>query len=380
MYDFDVLPNRRGSDSSKWAAVAEDVVPMFVADMDFKTPPSILEATIERATHPYYGYPTGINKLAEEIIGHYKRTYNAHIEPEWIVWVPSVIPGVVNALKMMGGTFMYSSPMYDHIRRLYSEANLPVIEVPLKKDENNQFSMDMEALEAAVRPEVTTLILCNPHNPVGRMYTEDELLALQAFCNKHDILIVSDEIHCEIALDRKHIPYFSLNEEAKKYSVTVSSAGKICNIPGLPLGFAIIPDEKVRKKFIREQDGLQASPNIITLAAYLKAYDGSCDEWKNELRAYLAVNRDVAEERFAKIPEIKNPHNDGTYLLWLDCSALGVEDAAKFFEEEAKVKVSPGVIYGDPKCVRFNYGCPRAQLVEALDRMEAAIAGLRENK
>ena len=380
MYDFDAMPTRAGSDSVKWAGLGEDVIPMWVADMDFKSPQPILDAVMERAAHPYWGYPIGLDKLTEVVIGHYERTYGAHIEPEWIVWVPSVIPGVVNALKMMGGTFMYSTPMYDHIRRLDSEANLPVIEVPLKKDENNQFSMDIEALEAAVTPQVTALILCNPHNPVGRMYTEEELLALQAFCKKHDILIVSDEIHCEIALDRKHIPYFSLNEEAKNYSVTVSSAGKICNIPGLPTGFAIIPDPKVRKKFIRQQDGLQACSNALTLAAYNKAYDGSCDGWKDALRAYLSENRDIAEARFAQIPELKNPHNEGTYLLWLDCTGLGVEDAAKFFEEEAKVKVCAGVIYGDPTCVRFNYGCPRAQLVEALDRMEAAIKKLRESK
>lgn len=376
MYNFDELPKRIGSDCVKWAGLSEDVIPMWVADMDFQTPPDVLEAAVARASHPYYGYPVGMEEVGKAVISHYEKTYQAHIEPEWIVWVPSVIPGVVNALKMMGGTFMYSVPMYDHIRRLFSEANLPVIEVPMKIDENNHHTMDMEALEAAIRPEVTSLVLCNPHNPVGRMYSEEELLALQAFCKKHDLLIISDEIHCEIALDKKHIPYFSLNEEAKQYSVTLSSAGKICNIPGLPLGFAIIPDAKIRKKFIRQQDGTLPSGNIVTLAAYEKAYDGSCDAWKEELRAYLRTNRDLAEARFGQIPKVKVPHNEGTYLLWVDCSALGLEKPAEFFEKEAKVKVSPGEIYGNPQCVRFNYGCPRAQLTEALDRMEAAIRKL----
>ncbi|MBQ7840201.1 MAG: aminotransferase class I/II-fold pyridoxal phosphate-dependent enzyme [Lachnospiraceae bacterium] len=380
MYDFDCLPDRRGSDSVKWNGISEDVIPMWVADMDFQAPPPVLEAVTERASHPYYGYPTGLDELGRIVIQHYEKVYQVPIEPEWIVWVPSVISGVVNALKMLGGTFMYSVPMYDHIRRLYAEANLPVIEVPLKKDADNHYAMDLEALEAAVKPEVTCLILCNPHNPVGRMYSKEELLELQAFCKKHDIMIISDEIHCEIALDKKHIPYFSLNEEAREYSVTLSGAGKICNIPGLPMGFAIIPDAKIRKKFIRQQDGLLPSGNIVTLAAYKKAYDGSCDQWKDELRAYLCENRDLAEKRFKAISEIQVPHNEGTYLLWLDCSALRLEKPAKFFMEQAQVKVSPGKIYGNSQCVRFNYGCPRKQLIEALDRMEAAIDRWRKNK
>lgn len=380
MYNFDCVPNRAGSDSIKWNAVSGDVIPMWVADMDLLTPPQVIDAVIDRASHPYYGYPYTQDALKDLIIAHYARKYQAEIKPEWIVWVPSVIPGVVAALQMMGGTFMYSVPMYDHIRHLYAEAKLPVIEVPLKKDENYRHSMDMDALEAAVTPEVKSLILCNPHNPVGRVYTKEELLALQAFCKKHNLLIISDEIHCELDLEDRHIPFFSVSEEAAQYSVTVSSAGKICNIPGLPMGFAIIPNEELRAKFVSQQDGLMTAGNILTLAAYEKAYDGSCEEWKNELRAYLAENRDLAEERFNSIPELKTPHNEGTYLLWVDCSALGLDNPSVFFEEKAHVKVCDGDIYGYRQCVRFNYGCPRAQLVEALDRMEKAVNEWRAAK
>lgn len=275
---------------------------------------------------------------------------------------------------------MYSIPMYDHIRRLYAEAKLPVIEVPLKRDENCHYSMDFDALETAVTPSAKSLILCNPHNPVGRVYKKEELLKLQSFCKKHNLLVISDEIHCELDLEKRHIPFFALNEEAADYSVTVSSAGKICNIPGLPMGFAIIPNEALRAKFVSRQDGLQPSGNVVTLAAYEKAYDGSCDLWKDELRAYLSENRDLAEERFRGIPEIQTPHNEGTYLLWLDCSAMGLENPAEFFLEKAGVKVSGGEIYGDCQGVRFNYGCPRSQLLEALDRMEKAITEWREAK
>jgi len=380
MYNFDKIANRQGSDSVKWANLPEDVIPMWVADMDFQSPPPIIDAMLERVQHGYYGYPYTQNNLKEKIIFHYEKTYQAKVEADWIVWVPSVIPGVVNALQMIGGTFMYSTPMYDHIRRLYEEAKLPVIEVPMKRDDAYHYTMDIEGLEAAVIPEVKSLILCNPHNPVGRVYQKEELLELQKFCKKHNLLVISDEIHCELDLENRHCPFFHVSEEAAQHSITLSSAGKICNIPGLALGFAIIPNEELRAKFKSRQEGLLPAGNVVTLAAYEKAYDGSCALWKEELRDYLRANRDLAEARFKNIPEINTPHNEGTYLLWLDCSALGVEDPAAFFLEKARVKVASGEIYGCKEFVRFNFGCPRSQLVEALDRMEQAVKECRMQK
>lgn len=374
MYNFDMPADRAGSDSVKWHAVSGDVLPMWVADMDVQTAPPVVEAVLKRAAHPYYGYPYTQDDLKPLVAAHYKKLYGAEVDPEWIVWIPSVIPGVVAAMQMMGGSFMYSVPMYDHIRRLYAEARMPVIEVPMKADENCHYTMDIEALEAAITPEVKSLILCNPHNPVGRVFSRAELEALWAFCKKHNLLVISDEIHCELDLEGRHVPFFSLNEEAAQYSVTASSAGKICNIPGLPMGFVIIPNAQLRERFVKQQDGLQPSGNVLTLAAYEKAYDGSCDEWKAELRAYLKENRDIAEAAFAEMPGLKVPRNEGTYLLWVDCSALGLEDPSEFFLEKAHVKVCSGEIYGNIQCVRFNYGCPRAQLIEALSRMRSALA------
>lgn len=373
MYNFDIPAARAGSDSVKWIEVSGDILPMWVADMDVQTAPPVVEAVMKRAAHPYFGYPYTQDNLKPLVIAHYEKLYGAKIEPEWIVWIPSVIPGVVTAMQMTGGSFMYSTPMYDHIRRLYAEAKMPVIEVPMKVDENMRHTMDIDALEAAITPEVKSLILCNPHNPVGRVYTREELESLLAFCKKHKLLVISDEIHCELDLENRHIPFFSLNEEAAQCSVTASSAGKICNIPGLPMGFVVIPNAELRAKFIAQQDGLQPSGNVLTLAAYEKAYDGSCDAWKNELRDYLRENRDIAEARFKAMPKLKVPHNEGTYLLWVDCSALGVEDPSKYILENARVKVCSGEIYGNIQCVRFNYGCPRAQLIEALDRIEVAL-------
>lgn len=372
-FDFERIPDRRNTDSVKWNMIPEDVIPMWVADMDICAAPVIAEAVADRAAHLYYGYPNTEENLKELIAAHYRKVYQVDVPTEWIVLVPSVIPGLVNALQMMGGAFMYFCPMYDHIRNLYREAKLPVIEVPLRQDENFRFSMDIAGMEAALTPEVTCVVLCNPHNPVGRVYDLEELEALQEFCEKNHLFLISDEIHCELALDKGHIPYFSVNEKAADYSVTLSSAGKICNIPGLPLGFAIIPNKELRDRFAVRLDGLLPCGNVLTLAAYEKAYDGSCDEWKNALREHLRANRDYMEERIAKIPELRMTHNEGTYLSWIDCSALRLPNPAEYFLKEAKVKVSDGTIYGNTQCVRLNFGCPKAQLEEALDRLESSI-------
>lgn len=377
MYGFDKRPDRLGSDAYKWNGAAEDVIPMWVADMDIMSPPAIIEAITKRVQHPYYGYPYTQEGLTPLVVDHYKKLYGVRVEKEWILWLPAVIPGVAAALQAIGGIFAYSVPMYDHIRSLGKETGLDCIEVPLGLDGANRYYMDLAVLDTALGAEVKSYVLCSPHNPVGRVFDKAELEGLWSFCAKHGITVISDEIHCELDFENRHIPFFALGGEAAENSVTVSSAGKICNIPGLPLGFAIVPNPKLRAAVARRLEGLQASGNVITLAAYEKAYDGSCDEWKAALRAYLKDNRDMAEARLNAIPELKTTHNEGTYLLWVDCSALGLDDPSDFFLQKARVRLSAGANYGNKDFVRLNFGCPRAQLEEALDRMEAAVASLR---
>lgn len=243
----------------------------------------------------------------------------------------------------------------------------------MKRDGQYRFTMDFDALERALTPEVRTFILCNPHNPVGRVYTREELEQVVGFCEKHDLLLASDEIHGELALHKPHIPMFSLSERAAAISVTVASAGKICNIPGLPMGFAIIPNPEIRERFMTEKAGTYPAFNVLTLAAYRKAFDGSCEAWKDELRHYLSENLAYLEQRIEAIPRLHMPHNEGTYLAWIDCRELHLENPGKYFLEEAAVMLSGGEVYGDPQCVRLNYGCPRSQLTEVLDRMERAV-------
>ncbi|HOO27675.1 MAG TPA: aminotransferase class I/II-fold pyridoxal phosphate-dependent enzyme [Lachnospiraceae bacterium] len=374
MYSFDDCPDRRRTGAVKWDLAPEGVIPMWVADMDFAVAPPIEEALIRRVKHPLYGYPNeeayGIKKLVAE---HYRKLYHVEIEEAWIVWVPSVMPGLTMACKMQGGSFLYSVPMYNHIRMLDKETRLPVIEVDLKRNEENQYEMDFDAMEAAVTPACTTFILCNPHNPVGRMYTKPELEKVVDFCKRHHLLLASDEIHCELALNKAHIPAFAINKEAADISITLSSAGKICNIPGLPMGFAVIPNPEIRKRFLMQGDGMNACFHVLSAAAYEKAYDGSCDAWKAELLAYLRNNQKLLEERLCSIPEITIPHNEGTYLSFFDCTLLGEEDPAAFFLREAKVMLSDGAEFGFSQGARLNFGCPKTQLNETLDRIERAV-------
>ncbi len=379
MYEFTKFPERRNTGCIKWDIVPEGTIPMWVADMDFPIAPQITEAIEKRVSHPIYGYADSEQKtLRAHIIKHYIDKYDVEVKDEWIVWVPSVISGMVASLQMLGKSFIYSVPMYNHIRMLEKETKLPAIEVPMKRDENYYFTMDIEALENQINEEVGAMILCNPHNPVGRMFSREELLEIQEFNSKHHLIMISDEIHCELAFDKKHIPYFAVSEEAAQNSITLCSAGKICNIPGLPMGFAIIPNASLREQLNKKQEGLLSAVNVLTQAAYEAAYDGSCDEWKDELRDQLKKNRDYLEERISKIEELKMTHNEGTYLSWIDCSALGLENPYQYFYKEAKVMFSPGEVFGDKQCIRVNFGCPHEQLKEALDRMENAILKRRK--
>lgn len=378
MTNFDMIYNRQGTGSGKWeeqprGSIPKGCIPMSVAEYDYAIAPALSEALKKRAEWPFFGYDQEPDGYREAIVYHYKERFGAEIKPEWIVNIASVMPGANRACAMAGGSILYNVPMYSHIRVLTNETQLPAIEVPMKVDENNVYSMDLEAMERMITPETTTFILCNPHNPVGRSYRREELVEIVDFCKKHNLLLVSDEIHCEIMFDGKHIPCFSINEEAADISITLNSAGKILNIPGLPAAIAIIPNEEIRKKYKETCEGLFPWPNIFALEALKVNYDGSAEEWKDELRAYMKRNRDYMESRIKKMPGVKITHCEATYLAWMDCSELKLETPYKYFLEECNVYFIGGHHFGDNQFVRVNFACVYEHLVEAMDKLEIAV-------
>ena len=370
--NFDQTINRHGIYSQKWDLQGGDYIPMWVADMDFPIPPAIKKALEERIKRESFGFTWIYDEVYQAIIDYYKNRYNAVVEKEWIVWVPSLMPGVNLACRMAGGHIMINTPMYPHIRALPKEAHTTVVETPLH-EENLYYTMDFEAMERDITPEVKSFVLCNPHNPVGRVFTRDELEELTAFCRKHDLLVVSDEIHSDLVLEGEHIPYFLLSGEAAQHSVTLASASKTYNLPSVPYAYAIIPNKELREKYVDTCIGLFAPPPTFPMLVIETAYT-KCEDWRLELIDYLRANRDYMEERIAKIPGLAVTHNEGSYLAWVDCRETGLEDPWTFFREKAGVNFNNGVDFAAPGFVRLNFGCPRSQLKDALDHMEAALA------
>ncbi|MCD8077601.1 MAG: aminotransferase class I/II-fold pyridoxal phosphate-dependent enzyme [Lachnospiraceae bacterium] len=235
--------------------------------------------------------------------------------------------------------------------------------------------MDFEAMEAACDENVKSFVLSNPHNPSGRVFSREELTELQDFCSRHDLLMISDEIHCDLVFEGKHVPWFSVNEEAREHSVTLTSASKTYNIPAIPYAFAIIPNAELRQKYLDICYGLFSPVGVLGIEALRAAY-GQCGEWHRELIAYLRANRDYMEERIRSIPGISVNHNEATYLAFADCRELGLEDPWTFFREKAGVNFNDGRDFDAPGYVRINFACPRSQLKEALDRVETAVREL----
>lgn len=371
MTNFDEILDRRGINAQKWDDQGGEYIPMWVADMDFRIPQPITDALKARLERESFGFSFIDDEMYEVILRHYRENFHCEIEKEWIVWVPSVMPGANLACRMTEGDIMFNTPMYPHIRRLPLEAHTGVREVPLKETDSF-YEMDFEAMEKACDEKVKVFVMSNPHNPVGRVFTRTELEQLQDFCRRHGLLMVSDEIHCDMLFEGEHIPYFALNEEAKQNSITLTSGSKTYNIPAIPYAFAIIPNPELRRRYQDICYGLFAPVSMLGIEA-LKAGYGKCEEWRKELLAYLEANRDYMEARIRAIDGLSVVHNQATYLAWMDCRGIGVEDPYQFFREKAGVNFNDGRDFAAPGFVRVNFGCPRSQLKEALDRVEAAV-------
>jgi cystathionine beta-lyase len=381
-FDFDRIIDRSSLPSEKWGRYAgRDVLPLWVADMDFAAPPAVIEALQRRIDHGVFGYTDAWPSLCEAVIDGLQRDHGWAIEADWLVWLPGVVAGFNLACAIAGEAgdgVLTATPVYPPF--LTAPANtgrvLQRVELVLR---DGRWQWDWGALEAACTPATRLLLLCSPHNPVGRVFDETELRRLADFADRHDLIVCSDEIHCGLVLDegRPHRPLAALDDAAARRTITLMAPSKTWNIPALYCAFAVIPDAALRRRYRHAMRGIVPHVNVLGMVAAEAAYrDG--DPWRQALLAYLRANRARVVEAVAAMPGLSMTVPEATYLAWIDCRALmaarGVADAVAFFEA-AGVGLSEGAAFGAPGFVRLNFGCPRATLADALGRMARALAG-----
>lgn len=369
---FDQPIDRRASDSIKWGRYAgRDILPLWVADMDFAAPPAVLAALHRRLEHGVLGYGGPWPSLTESVLAHLESEYNWRIEPDWIVWLPGLVSGLNIACRAVDGEVLTATPIYPPFLSAphFSGRRLQRFELARRSE---GWQWDTQARQAAVGEASRLFLLCHPHNPVGRCWTREELLDLAAFAERNNLVVCSDEIHCGLILDaeKRHIPFASLSAAAAQRSITLMAPSKTFNIPGLGSAFAVIPEAALRRRFERAMHGIVPHTNILGLAATEAAYR-DCGDWHRELVAYLAANRDRVEALVAAIPGIETSHVEATYLSWIDVRGLGLDKPAAHFEQHG-LGLSDGADFGAPGWLRLNFGCPRATLDEALRRFTTA--------
>ena len=396
-YDFDCVIDRRNTDCAKWDAVepvfgSEDIIPMWVADMDFPIAKPITEALRKRIEHEIYGYTRPGLPLIEAVVNRMQQKYNWGIEPEWIVFTPGVIPALhvaVRAFTHPGDEVVIQEPVYYPFWSAITDNGCSVVNNTLELI-GGHYEANFEDLERKFVPRVRMvpspsrakmMILCSPHNPVGRVWTKEELVRMGEIVIKNDAIVVSDEIHCELLFrGAQHIPFASISEEFEQHSVVCMAASKTFNVAGLAASTIIIPNMKLRDTFNNARAGILPRPNVLALKALEAAYrDG--DEWLEQLLDYLQRNLEFLMEYFVKkIPRVKVVRPEGTYLVWLDCRELGMDamSLGAFMREKAKVGLNDGYLFGPGGAgfQRINIACPRPILEEALRRIEVAVNNL----
>ena len=381
-YDFDQVVERRGSDSIKWQRYGNEVLPLWVADMDFVSPEPIVKALHERVDHRVFGYGGATEELIGVIRQRLKGLYGWDVPGEEIVFVPGVVTGLNLAFQLFaepGEAVLVQTPVYSHFIADPVNRGRAVIDPPLVK-KGDTYEIDSDAFEKAITDRTRIFVLCNPHNPVGRVFRKDELERLADTCMRRNILICADEIHCDLLYPGyRHIPIATLGSEVADRTITFMSPSKTFNLAGLKCSFAIIKDPVLRKTWVRGSEGLIPHVNIMGMTAAVAAFrDGQ--EWLDQCLVYLTGNRDfLAEYLRKKLPSISMTSMEATYLAWLDCRQSGIPgNPFRFFITEGKVALNDGAEYGKggEGFARLNFACPRKTLVDALERMADAIGRL----
>lgn len=391
-YDFDKVIERRGTDSTKWEYMPDtpnsnEVLPMWVADMDFMVPKPVIEALKKRVEHGIYGYTSRSSSYWEAISGWFKRRHGWEINKDWITHSPGVLPAIlisINTFTNPGDKIILQSPVYPPFHTVVENNGRKLVYNQLK-EQNGLYKIDFEDLENKIDNQVKMMIFCSPHNPGGRVWNEEELLRLGEICLKHKILIISDEIHCDLILkDYKHIPIASLSDELTQNSITCISASKTFNFGGLATSANIIPNSQIRNLFNHTLENMELDTGNLFGMAALEAAFRYGDEWLEQLLRYVEDNLNYLV-RYLKdrIPQIKPMVPQGTYLVWLDCKELKLNpsELMDFMINKAKVRLNDGFTFGPggEGFLRMNIACPRSTLEEGLSRIEKAVNSLESD-
>ena len=376
---FDDLISRKATGSLKWDRYrGTDILPMWVADMDFEVAKPIQDAIKKRIEHPIYGYTVAPKSLGQAIIDFLDEQYGWKVQPEWLVYLPGVVTGLAVSCRAFcedGDDIMVNPPIYHHFYHSHEDKRQQLVKVPLHIVEG-RWTYNIEAMQAACHPRLSMLMMCSPHNPTGTVFAKDELQQVAAMCASNNMTMISDEIHCDLVIDKKvkHIPTAVACPEYADNIVTIMSGSKTWNIAGLNCSFAIISNEQRRQQFVHATQSIVPPVPPLAYVATEAAYrDG--DEWRQQLLSYLAGNFQVLSDAMPRLPGLELQPIQATYLAWIDASELALDDTQGFFEQHG-VGLSSGEQFGQPQFIRLNFACPRGVLLQVIDRMEAAIKTL----
>ncbi|MGV3465109.1 MAG: MalY/PatB family protein [Heyndrickxia sp.] len=373
---------RTNTHSVKWSMGDEEIIPMCIADMDFQVAPEIMEAMEKKAKHGIYGYTTFCENYYASIINWWKKRFQLQIERDWICFSPGIIPGMNLLLQVLtkpGDKVIVQEPVYYPFYTSIENQQCEIVTNSLTFM-NGHYEIDFADLEEKASDSlVKVMILCSPHNPVGRVWSEEELRKIAKICLKYDVWIISDEMHGDLVYNgNRHLPLFSVNPEIKEHSILCAAPSKTFNIAGLQTSIIMIPNVKLREKYQQKlfQSGMMR-PNVFGVEATVAAYT-SCEYWLEDLLRYLEGNLRFVEDYFkTNIPEISLIHPEATHLIWMDCSKLGLkgEELFQYFLKEAKVKFDEGYKFGKSgeSFLRMNIACPRDRLSIAVERIQRAV-------
>ncbi len=368
---FTHLPDRAGTGSLKWQKYeGREVLPMWVADMDFRSPPEVMEALKARVDHGVFGYTVPYTEATEAVQKYVNRQHHLEVTPEQLVWLPGLVQGlnlVCRAAGTSGDGVIVNTPVYPPFLSAPVQSDRTRLVSPLV-EVDGRWTFDREGMEALVTPQTKLFILCNPHNPVGRVFDREELEWVLDFCERHDLWICSDEIHCDLLLkDVEHVPLLSFGERAAKRTITFLSPSKTYNVPGLACAYAIIPNPDIRRAFQRVCRGIITEVNCFGYVGLIAAYTHG-EPWRQEMLAILRSNLARIEEVIAtRCPEVKLPKMEATYLAWLDVRSYDIQHPVAHFESHG-LGLSNGVDFGaESGFVRLNFGCTPERLEEGLE-------------